>query len=247
MPKMITPKKNTKKSKVQDAHVVFILDRSGSMSSIANDTIGGFNSFIKTQAELPGKTRVSLIQFDNEYQSVYTGLDIADVPEMTSKTFVPRGGTALYDAVGRTINYLLETPKTKEKTIIVILTDGEENSSTHFTHSAVRELMITVQNDHGWEVVFIGANMDAAVVGQSYGLKAANIATFQANSIGAASATMTASASAGILRGAKFKNLGTYGDAQGKMDYSNYDTQSVYTAIQSGQKLELDDEDEATK
>lgn len=157
--------------------IVFVVDRSGSMSSIAKDTIGGFNQFIKVQKENNvGECKVSFIQFDDVYEEVFKNVNVADVKDLTDKTFVPRGYTALLDAVGKTIvsigNDLSNTPEDQrpEKVLFVIITDGEENASKEYTADRVKELVTQQTNVYKWEFVYLGANQDAWSVGASIGI-----------------------------------------------------------------------------
>lgn len=133
---------------------VLILDRSGSMEACLADTIGGFNAFLREQA-VEGGT-LSLVLFDHEYTLVYDKKPIGEVEPLTDKTFVPRGATALLDAIGKTIKAI----EPNRKPIVAILTDGQENSSHKFTKAHVRDL-ITERQDKGWTFLYLGANQDA--------------------------------------------------------------------------------------
>src|ERR1035437_3209746 len=145
-------------------HISVVLDRSGSMSSIASDTIGGFNTFLKTQKEAVGTCTFSLMQFDNEHTIIHDGVDINEVPDLDATTFVPRGGTALWDAIGRTIHatgaYLgkMKEADRPEKVVFVIITDGDENSSREFSHAKVREMIKHQTDKYQWGIIFLGAN-----------------------------------------------------------------------------------------
>jgi hypothetical protein len=128
--------------------ITFIVDRSGSMSSVATDTIGGFNSYVKKQRETNvGECRMSFNQFDEIFEEVYQNLDIKEVKDLDDKTFVPRGWTALLDAVGNTIEnkgkYYNDLPEHErpEKVLIVILTDGEENASKKYSYNQIQEMV----------------------------------------------------------------------------------------------------------
>lgn len=154
-------------------HIVVILDRSGSMQSVKADTEGGLRAFLDTQHEAPGDTTVSLYQFDHLYETAYENKPLADVPAFT---LVPRGSTALLDAVGRTINavgaQLATQPESDRpgEVIVVILTDGEENASREFGLSDVKELINTQQGTYGWKFVFLGANQDAFAAAGGMGI-----------------------------------------------------------------------------
>jgi hypothetical protein len=167
-----------------------VLDRSGSMISVVTDTIGGFNTFIDEQKKQPGKALLTLAQFDTIYEIVHDGKAIKDVPLLTNETFVPRGGTALLDAIGNTINRtgkrLSDMPENERpgKVIVVILTDGEENSSREFTSSKISDLITLQRDTYKWEFVFLGANQDAIMTASQMGIPMASSMTYAANSQG---------------------------------------------------------------
>lgn len=156
--------------------ISIVLDRSGSMSSIADDTRGGFNKFILDQRTTPGEAVVTLVQFDHEYQCVHNGVNIADVPELTSATYVPRGNTALLDAIGRTINdtgariAALTEEDRPEFVVFVIITDGHENASREFARDKVMEMITHQREVYSWSFIFLGADADAIDVARSYGI-----------------------------------------------------------------------------
>ena len=155
--------------------IVFLLDRSGSMSGLESDTIGGFNSFVKQQAGF-GETRITTILFDDKYELLHDGAN-ASVAVLTEKQYYVRGMTALLDAVGKAITdvgkRLAETaePDRPGKVIFVITTDGQENSSKEFTYAKVREMITHQQEKYSWEFVFMGANIDVAAEGSRLGIK----------------------------------------------------------------------------
>lgn len=176
--------------------ILVVLDRSGSMSSIATETIGGFNTFIDEQKKVEGKARVTLAQFDNIYEVVYQAKKLKEVPLLDNKTFVPRGYTALLDAIGNTIlvqKARIDEEKWADKVILVILTDGGENASKEISNQRVKELTKEAQ-DAGWSIVYLGANQDSFEVATSYGIntKSANnaVANFSATGAGVRGATM---------------------------------------------------------
>ena len=127
--------------------ITVVLDRSGSMEAVADDTIGGFNHFVKDQREEAGSACLTLVQFDTEYEFVHRALPIAEVPRLTRQTFRPRGGTALLDALGRSINEtgarLAAMPEAERpgRVVFVVLTDGEENSSREFHAAKVGQMI----------------------------------------------------------------------------------------------------------
>lgn len=176
-----------KKDKVE---IVAILDRSGSMSGLQSDTIGGFNSFIEEQKKVDGECNVSLYLFDDNYEKIYEGIEVNKVPELTSKTYYARGMTALFDAVGKTINSVGErlknTPEDErpEQVIFIITTDGAENQSTEFRGGQIKEMIEHQTKKYNWDFMFLGANIDAFGVGQSLGLSRGMTTNYQASSIG---------------------------------------------------------------
>jgi len=145
---------------------IFLLDRSGSMETCWDDTIGGFNSFVSDQATLGGK--LTLIQFDHEILKSYSDLDLKEVKPLTRSTFTPRGSTALLDAIGSTVKEWTGPPAT-----LIILTDGHENASTKFTKAHVKDLIEQKQKE-GWTVMYLGANQDAFAEAGAMGIGAAN-------------------------------------------------------------------------
>jgi len=167
------------------AEIVVVLDRSGSMSTIREDMIGGFDAFISEQQKLPGECSVTLTQFDNDYEVVYSGKPLKDVPGLD---LVPRGSTALMDAIGRTIGEvgarLKTTPEDQrpERVLFVILTDGAENASREFTKASINQMVTHQRTKYKWEFVYIGANQDSFAEAGQLGIGIAQ--NFAANAIG---------------------------------------------------------------
>ena len=162
-------------------HLYLLLDRSGSMQSIKTDTEGGFSAFVDEQRKAPGECRVTLAQFDHEYDVVYADRPLADVPALDLQ---PRGSTALLDAMGRTITEAgakLDALKEDERpgtVIVAIMTDGYENASQEWTHPAIKALVEQQTNDYAWQFLYMGADQDAIEVGMSLGVAAANSVTY---------------------------------------------------------------------
>ena len=140
---------------------IFLLDRSGSMASILDDTIGGYNSFVKSQVADGGT--MTLYLFDHLLAEVYKDVPIDKVEPLNEETYVPRGSTALLDAIGTILK------KDMPKSVMIILTDGEENSSIDFTHAHIKDLT-EMRMKEGWDFVYLGANQDAFKVGNSLGI-----------------------------------------------------------------------------
>lgn len=170
--------------------ISIVLDRSGSMVSVRDDTIGGFNSFLSDQKQAAGFATITLAQFDDVYEVVYSAAPISDAKPLDRSTFVPRGATALLDAIGRTIEdagsrlEAMAEDERPEKVVFVILTDGEENSSKKFTAQKINE-MITHQRDvYKWDFVFLGANQDAITTASNIGIPMQGALTYAANAAG---------------------------------------------------------------
>ena len=164
--------------------ISIVLDRSGSMASMAKEAIGGFNALLESQQKLPGDARLTLVLFDHEYIVAYDGRPIKDVPPLDEHTYVPRGTTALLDAIGRTVNTIGErldkTPEANRpgKVLIVILTDGLENASQEFKRNQIYSMIKHQRDKYAWEFIFLGANQDAIQAGSLIGIPASNAATF---------------------------------------------------------------------
>lgn len=166
--------------------IVFLLDRSGSMSGLENDTIGGFNGFINKQTKLPGKTTLTTVLFDHEYELLWNGIDATEAV-LTDKEYFVRGTTALLDAIGKTIlnvRQRLEKADDSNRVIFVITTDGMENSSKEFTHEKVKELINNQKAQHDWEFIFMGANMDAIKEAGNIGIAMEQAYNFEASHSG---------------------------------------------------------------
>jgi len=176
------------------SEIICVVDRSGSMGAIRSDAIGGFNTFLQTQKDLPGDAKFTLILFNDSYDIVYDGAPIKEVKNLISKTYVPRGNTALYDAVGRAIDTvglrLANTPEEErpEKVIVAILTDGEENSSKEYSLQRINEMIKHQKEVYSWEVVFLAANMDAVAAAQTLGIQSKDAFSFVATGKGIRSA-----------------------------------------------------------
>lgn len=186
--------------------IVIILDRSGSMQSARETTVKGFNEFLKAQKEIKGDATVKLVQFDDQYDVVFDK-NLSEAPELTQNTFVPRGGTALLDAQGRTITELgkelaaLPESDRPNKIIIVTLTDGQENSSTDYTYDKVKELTEHQTKTYGWQFVFLGANQDAIKNAARIGINRNSAMSYNINNASSYGHTFTAmSANIGATR-----------------------------------------------
>lgn len=170
--------------------LVFILDRSGSMSGLEKDTIGGFNSMLEKQRKEPGDAVVSTVLFDNETEVIHDRVVIADVPNLTDKEYFVRGCTALLDAVGGAIHHIGNVHKyarkedVPEKTLFIITTDGMENASHHYTYDKVRHMIERQKERCGWEFLFLGANIDAAAEAKRFGIDESMAANYHCDEVG---------------------------------------------------------------
>jgi len=164
---------------INNALIAIVLDRSGSMETIRDDTVGGFNSFLEEQKKVPGKCFFTLVQFDTVYELISHNIPLEDAQSLTRETFVPRGGTALLDAMGRTLNTLEQDLAELEKTgnkpqkiYFVVITDGEENQSQEFTKDQVFKMIEDRRQNSAWEFIFLAANQNAIKTGTGYGFSA---------------------------------------------------------------------------
>ena len=170
--------------------LVFILDRSGSMSGLENDTIGGFNSMLEKQRKEPGDAVVSTVLFDNEIEVVHDRIDIKSVPRLTEEDYFVRGCTALLDAVGGAIRHIGNVHKyarsedVPEKTLFIITTDGLENASRYYTYDKVRSMIERQKGRYGWEFIFLGANIDAAEEARRFGIDESMAANYRSDEAG---------------------------------------------------------------
>ncbi len=158
--------------------LVFILDKSGSMSGLEKDTIGGYNSLMEKQRKLDGECVITTVLFDNRYELLHDRIDLRAVTPITEKEYFVGGATALLDAVGRTIHKIAAVQEhTAEeyragKVMFVIITDGEENASREYSAARVKELIKRQKERYGWEFVFLGANIDAVETAGRFGIDA---------------------------------------------------------------------------
>ena len=208
-------------------HISVILDRSGSMQSMATDVVGGFDEFIKDQKKEEGKATISLVQFDDMYEVVH---DFIDIKDMEGLKLSPRGSTALLDAMGQTLEETrvkvleMDSDDCPSKVIFVFITDGEENASTKYKRKEIFTMIKDLKSpDRGdqinWEFVFIGANQDAIREGGGYGIRSKASMTFDASGAGATAAFSSLSKGISTYRSCSFE------DAAYEFDDSDYETQ----------------------
>ncbi len=156
--------------------LVFILDKSGSMSGLEKDTIGGYNSMLEQQKNLDGECVITTVLFDNHYELLHDRIDIRAVAPITEKEYRVGGSTALLDAIGKTIHKIGNVQKNTaddfraEKVMFVIITDGEENSSREYSSDMVKKMISRQKERYGWEFIFLGANIDAVETASRFGI-----------------------------------------------------------------------------
>ncbi|MCL1804104.1 MAG: VWA domain-containing protein [Eubacteriaceae bacterium] len=170
--------------------LVFILDKSGSMSGLESDTIGGYNSMLEKQKALEGDCQITTVLFDNNYELLHERINIHSVNPITDKEYQVSGSTALLDAIGKTIHTISNAHKSEqsdcqaEKVVFVIITDGEENSSREFSSQKVKALIESKKTECGWEFIFLGANIDAVETAGKLGIKPDRAVDYLADSKG---------------------------------------------------------------
>ena len=153
--------------------IAYILDRSGSMQPMQEPAVAAFNDFVKSQLDVPGDARLTLIQFDDAYEVPVASMPIQEVPQLTAATYTPRGSTALFDAIGRTIKEtdrrISALPATDKpgKVILAIFTDGEENASQEYSSKHISDLIRLYRDEKSWEFLFLAANQDAIASAKS--------------------------------------------------------------------------------
>ena len=208
MPKTkASPKKSTKKGVY--THIAIVLDRSGSMMSVKSDMIGGFNQFLRDQIKQPGKATITLVQFNTPpFQTLYENAPIKEVEPLTTRTYVPGGCTALLDAVASTIAStatFLETfkgtKKRPEQVLFVILTDGEENSSTEIKRDALKKLIEEKTSEDKWQFTYLGANQDAFAEASGIGIQRDFTINYTSDKVGTGNALRSLSDSVSSYRG----------------------------------------------
>ena len=172
--------------------IVFILDRSGSMSGLEADTIGGYNSLIEKQKKEEGEAYISTVLFDDVCEVLHDRVSLDEIKPMTDKEYFVRGCTALLDAIGGAIKHIGNVHKyareedRPEKTLFIITTDGQENSSKHYNYEKVKRMVERQKEKHGWEFLFLGANIDAVAEASRIGIKANRAANYHCDSEGTA-------------------------------------------------------------
>lgn len=172
--------------------IVFILDRSGSMSGLEADTIGGYNSLLEKQKKEEGEAIVSTVLFDDRQEVLHDRVNLDRMKPMTDEEYYVRGCTALLDAVGGAIHHIGNVHKyareedRPEKTLFIITTDGMENASCRYTYDKVKKMVERQKEKYGWEFLFLGANMDAIEIAGRFGINADHAVNYECDAAGTA-------------------------------------------------------------
>ena len=196
-------------------HIAVILDRSGSMESIRDDTIGGFNAFLNEQKQQPSKATLTLVQFDDQdpYEVIHQVKTIKEVPELTRETYVPRASTPLLDAIGRGINDLekcladMKEDDRPSKIVFVVITDGQENASREFLRDQILKMISEKEKQSGWQFVFLSADLDAINDAMNQGFQPAAAMAFDKTGPGARNAWASVSQNISNYRASRSKGV----------------------------------------
>jgi hypothetical protein len=196
-------------------HITIILDRTGSMEAIRDDTIGGFNAFLNMQKTEPGFASLTLVQFDSQdpYEIVHRFQPLPDIPELTRETFVPRASTPLLDAMGRGINDLekslldLAENERPSRVVMVIITDGQENASREFRKGQVEKMIREKQEKANWQFVFLSADLDAIGDALQAGIYASSVLAHDKDERGVGAAWASLSRSISDYRAARKEDV----------------------------------------
>lgn len=167
--------------------VVFILDRSGSMSGLEGDTIGGFNSMLKKQREEEGDANVTTVLFDDEIEMLHKRVDIKEIKNITSKDYYVRGCTALLDAIGYSINFMINVQKKEERAknvLFIITTDGYENASKEYSYEKIKKMITYEKERYNWQFLFLGANIDAISTARNFGISEEFASNYVSDEVG---------------------------------------------------------------
>lgn len=176
--------------KTNITELVFILDKSGSMSGLEHDTIGGYNAMLRKQQEESGKARITTVLFSHDYEILHDQTDIKDIKPMTAKQYQVGGSTALLDAVGATIHKIGNAQKyakeelRADKVMVVITTDGMENSSREYTYEKIKQMIERQKRRYEWEFIFLGADIEAVAAAAKLGIEHDRAVNFHSDSEG---------------------------------------------------------------
>ena len=189
--------------------IVFILDRSGSMSGLESDTIGGYNSMIEKQKKEEGEALISTVLFDGQTDVLHDRVPLDKISPITEKEYYVRGSTALLDAVGGAIHHIGNVHKytreedVPEKTLFIITTDGMENSSRQYSYDKVKKMIEKQKEKYHWEFIFLGANIDAVGVADRFGVDRQHAVRYECDSAGTALNFQVMNKMVSCARGAK--------------------------------------------
>ena len=167
--------------------VVFILDRSGSMSGLEGDTIGGFNTMLKKQREEEGDANVTTVLFDDEIEMLHKRVNIKEIKNITSKDYYVRGCTALLDAIGYSINFMINVQKKEERAknvLFIITTDGYENASKEYSYEKIKKMITYEKERYNWQFLFLGANIDAISTARNFGISEEFASNYVSDEVG---------------------------------------------------------------
>lgn len=176
--------------KTNTSELVFILDKSGSMSGLESDTIGGYNAMLEKQQNEPGEAIVTTVLFDDDYELLHDRSNIKAINPITEKEYYVGGYTALLDAIGKTINKIINVTKHTKKehradvVMFVITTDGMENASKEYTYKTIKDMIEKQKEKYNWEFIFLGANIDAIETAEKFGIRADRATNYHADSEG---------------------------------------------------------------
>jgi len=171
----------------EPVQIICILDRSGSMSNLAEDTIGGYNTFLEKQRQSPGKVEVTTVLFDNQYEKIADRVDLNEIEELTSEKYFARGTTALLDAIGMTLTDVagkMEKEKIcpeKRRVLVLIMTDGLENASVEYNKATVKSMINYTTENYKWNYIFMGANIDSVSEAESIGISGKHAMNYSAS------------------------------------------------------------------
>ena len=187
-------------------HITVLIDESGSMGSLRQDTIGGFNSFIEEQKLVEGKATLSLYTFSTQRKTLFNMAPIDSVSNLDSKSYYPSGGTALLDAMGSAIVDLgaslaaLPAEERPGKVLFIVITDGQENSSTDYRQAQIKQLVEQQENEYKWNFIYLGANVDSFHEGATMGVRSANTLNYDPSATGVKDVYTVLSTSVGSSR-----------------------------------------------
>lgn len=176
--------------KTNITELVFILDKSGSMSGLESDTIGGYNAMLKKQQEEPGEAIVTTVLFDDQFELLHDRINIKGIRPLTEKEYYVGGSTAMLDAIGKSIHKVINAQRhtaeaqRADKVMFIITTDGMENASREYNYEMIKALIEQEKEQYGWEFIFLGANIDAVATAQRCGIGADRAANYHADGAG---------------------------------------------------------------